>query len=153
MLLQLFIWAIMYLDGATRSCIEGSSFPHFPVPLSITFFSFYVCVHVGEQGSCLVHLDLNTALKLHSCERPAALPGYPNTMCSICKPLHKARTVFQLLFSLCENQPAGFSYPRLMPLRSKRKKKTWTKSKGYILRKFMRNWPTGSSFFPSNTQI
>lgn len=33
-----------------------------------------------------------------------------------------------------------------MPLRSKRKKKTWTKSKGYIMRKFMRYWPTRSSF-------
>lgn len=82
---------------------EGSSFQHFPVSLPFTFFLFYVCVGVGEQGSCLLHLDLNTALKLHSCERPAALPGYPNTMCSICKPLHKAQTVFQLLFSLCEN--------------------------------------------------
>lgn len=96
----------------------SSTFAGFNLPHCL----FYVCVSMGEQAPCLLHLDLNTALKLHSCERPAALPGYPNTMCSICRPLHKARTVFQLLFSLCEDQPAGLSYPQLMPLRSKREK-------------------------------
>lgn len=30
-------------------------------------------------------------VKLHDCERPAALPGYPDTMSSISKLLHKAQ--------------------------------------------------------------
>lgn len=71
-------------------------------PCSSLSFS-RVCVCVEEQGTCPLHVDLNTALKLHSRERPAALPSYPNTMVSICKVLHKARTVSQLLFSWCED--------------------------------------------------
>lgn len=30
-----------------------------------------------KQPPCLSRLDLNAALMLHSCKRPAALPGYP----------------------------------------------------------------------------
>lgn len=70
-------------------------------PLCFTFFPCNVCVVVSErkQGPSLSHLDLNTALKLHSCERPAALPGYPNTMCSIASSCTKLR--------LC----SSFSFP------------------------------------------
>lgn len=54
-----------------------------------------VCALVceGEQGPCPLNRDLHSALKLDVCERPAALLGYPDTMCSICKLLHKAQTV------------------------------------------------------------
>lgn len=44
-----------------------------------------------KQAPCLSHLDLNEALMLHSCQRPAALPGYPNTMRSIARPCTKLR--------------------------------------------------------------
>lgn len=70
-------------------------------PLCFTCFPRNVCVVVCErkQGPSLSHRDLNTALKLHSCERPAALPGYPNTMCSIASSCTKLR--------LC----SSFSFP------------------------------------------
>lgn len=58
----------------------------------------------GKQAPCLSHLDLNAALMLHSCKSPAALPGYPNTMCSIARPRTK--------LGLCPS----FFLPRL-PLR------------------------------------
>lgn len=44
-----------------------------------------------KQAPCHSHLDLNAALMLHGCKRPAALPGYPNTMRTIARPCTKLR--------------------------------------------------------------
>lgn len=117
----------------------------------LTCFGFLelicACVCIGEQGPCLLDLDLHTALKLRVCKRPAALPGYPDTMSSICKLLHNARTVPQPPCLCVRTSLQALRYTTQIFLRGH------TKFKRYGVMKFVRHRNMRYFFCPSGHKI